>query len=312
MKAVVHDRYGPPEVLRLTEVERPVPKDDEVLVRVHATTATRSDCGRRSAEYFVARFFTGILRPREGNIGLEFAGEVESAGSAVKELSVGDRVFGIGSGTNADYVCVREEGVIARIPSPVSFEEAAAVADGALSAISLMRSAGLERGQRILVFGASGSIGVAAVQVAKHSGAHVTAVCPTKSVDLMRALGADDVVDYLNDDFTKNGQTYDVILDAAGKTTFLHCRRSVEPDGIYVTTDPGFLWHDALVSLTTKRAKLGIVRWTKADLLTLTELIETGDYRPVIDRTYPLEEVVEAHRYVETHQKTGNVVLTVR
>ena len=265
-----------------------------------------------AAQYFVARFFTGIFRPREGNIGLEFAGEVESVGSTVKELSVGDRVFGIGTGTNAEFVCVREEGVVARIPPVLTFEEAAAVADGALSAISLLRTSRLEKGMRILVYGASGSIGVAAVQVAKHAGAHVTAVCPTKSVDLMRSLGADDVVDYLNEDFTKSGKTYDVILDAAGKTSFLHCRQSLQPDGMYVTTDPGFLWHDALISLTTKRAKLGIVRWTKADLLTLTKLIEAGDYSPVIDRTYPLEEVVAAHRYVETHQKTGNVVLTVR
>jgi NADPH:quinone reductase-like Zn-dependent oxidoreductase len=312
MRAVVFDRYGPPEVLRLADVERPEPKDDEVLVRVHATTATRSDCGLRSAEYFIARFFTGMFRPKRGRVGIEFAGEVESVGDAVSELAAGDRVFGIGSGTNAEYVCVREDGVIARIPLGLTLEEAAGMADGGLSGISLLRSAGVRKGQRIVVYGASGSIGVGSVQVAKHLGAHVTAVCNTKNLDLMRSLGADEVVDYLNEDFTKSGERYDAVVDAAGKTSFLRCRRSLKADGLYITTDPGFMWHDAVISLFTKRAKLGIIRYTKPDILTLTELIEAGKYRPVIDRTYPLDEVVDAHRYVETHQKTGNVVLKIR
>jgi NADPH:quinone reductase-like Zn-dependent oxidoreductase len=312
MRAVVFDRYGPPEVLRLKEVERPIPEDDEVLVRVHAATATRSDTGLRGAEYFIARFFTGILRPRRGRIGLEFAGAVEAAGKDVTEFAPGDRLFGICAGGNAEYVCVRESSAIARIPDRMTFEDAACLADGGLSAISLLRSAGLQKNHRIVVFGASGSIGVGAVQVAKHLGARVIAVGNTKSVDLLRSLGADEVVDYQNEDFTKNGETYDVILDAAGKASFLHCRRSLKPDGVYVTTDPGFMWHDAVVALGTKRAKLGIVRYTKPDILTLREVVEAGEYRPVIDRTYPLEDVVEAHRYVDTHQKTGNVVLTVR
>ncbi|MDQ2967691.1 MAG: NAD(P)-dependent alcohol dehydrogenase [Actinomycetota bacterium] len=312
MRAVVFDRYGPPEVLRVDEVERPVPKEDEVLVKVHATTATRSDCGLRGAEYFVGRFFTGLFRPKRGTVGLEFAGEVEYVGEAVTEFDPGDRVFGIGSGTNADYVCVREARVIARIPDGMTFEEAAAVPDGALSAFSLLRSAGLEQDDRIVVYGASGSIGVGSVQVAKSLGAHVTAVCNTKNVDLIRSLGADEVSDYLKEDFTKNGETYDVICDAVGKHSFLRCRRSLKPDGSYITTDPGFMWHDAAVSLLAKRAKLGIVRYTKPDILTLTELIAAGKYRPVIDRTYPLEDVLDAHRYVETHQKTGNVVLTLQ
>jgi NADPH:quinone reductase-like Zn-dependent oxidoreductase len=311
MRAVVHDRYGPPAVLRIADVERPLPKEEEVLVKVRATTATRSDAGFRSAEYFVTRFFTGLFRPKRGRVGIEFAGEVEEVGSAVAELTAGDQVFGIGSGTNAEYVCVREAGVIARMPAGMTFEEAAAVADGGLSAISLLRSAGLEEGQTILVYGASGSIGVGGVQVAKHLGAHVTAICNTKNVELVRSLGADDVIDYERDEFTKNGKTYDVVLDAVGKQSFLRCRRSLKPNGIYITTDPGFLWHDAAIGLLAKRAKLGIVRYTKQDLLDLKELIEAGNYRAVIDRTYPLEDVVDAHRYVDTHQKTGNVVLTV-
>lgn len=312
MRAVTFDRYGPPEVLRIEAVARPVPSADEVLVRVHATTATRSDCGLRGAEYFVARLFTGLFRPRRRRVGIEFAGEVDAVGDAVTELAVGDRVFGIGSGTNAEYVCVREADVIARIPEGITYEEAAGVADGALSAMSLLRQPRVDKGDSILVYGASGSIGVGGVQVAKYLGAHVTAVCNTKNVDLMRSLGADEVVDYLKEEFTKNGEAYDVVFDAAGKTTFLRCRRSLKPDGMYITTDPGFMWHDAVVSLFAKRAKLGIVRYTKPDLLTLAELLERGEYRPVIDRTYPLDDVVDAHRYVDTHQKTGNVVLTVR
>jgi NADPH:quinone reductase-like Zn-dependent oxidoreductase len=314
VKAVTYDRYGPPEVLRLSDVERPVPKDDEVLVRVSATTATRSDCGLRSAEYFISRVFTGILRPRSARriLGTEFAGEVESVGARVTEFEPGDRVFGIRSGSNAEYVAVRETGVIAEMPTRLSFAEVAAVADGALSAMSCLRQTHVDSGNRVLVFGASGSIGVGGVQVARHLGAHVTAVCNTKSVDLMRSLGADEVIDYLNEDFTKNGETYDVIFDAAGKTTFLHCRHALKPDGIYITTDPGFMWQDLPFALMSKRAKIGIVRYTRPDIVKLGELLEAGEYRPVIDRTYRLEEVADAHRYVDTHQKTGNVVLIVR
>jgi NADPH:quinone reductase-like Zn-dependent oxidoreductase len=311
MRAVVHHRYGPPEVLRIADVERPIPKQDEVLVRVRATTATRSDAGFRSAEYFVTRFFTGLFRPKRGRVGIELAGEVEAVGAAVTGFTAGEHVFGIGSGTNAEYVCVREAGVIAHIAAGMAFEEAAAVADGGLSAISLLRSADLEKGQRIVVYGASGSIGVGGVQVAKHLGAHVTAVCNTKNLELVRSLGADEVIDYERDEFTKNGKTYDVVLDAVGKQSYFRCRRSLKPEGLYITTDPGFLWHDAAIGLLSKRAKLGIVRYTKQDLLDLKELIEAGKYRAVIDRTYPLEDVVDAHRYVDTHQKTGNVVLTV-
>lgn len=311
MRAVTFDRYGPPEVLRIADVERPAPKEDEVFVRVHATTATRTDCGFRSAEYFVARLFTGLVRPKRRRVGLEFAGEVEAIGASVTDFTVGDRVFGISSGANAEYVCVRDSGVIARVPERLTYEEAAAVSDGALSAMSLLRPR-VEKGERVLVYGASGSIGVGGVQVAKNLGAHVTAVCPTKSVELMRSLGADEVIDYLEDDFTKNGQTYDVIFDAAGKHSFLRCRRSLARDGIYITTDPGFIWHDAILSLFSKRAKLGMVRYRKEEILILADLLERGDYRPVIDRTYRLENVIDAHRYVDTHQKTGNVVLTVR
>lgn len=310
MRAVTFERYGPPEVLRIEEVARPVPGEDEILVRVHATTATRTDCGLRSAEYFVARFFTGIFRPKRHSIGIEFAGEVEAVGAAVTEPAAGDRVFGICSGGNAEYVCVRQGDAIARIPDGLTYQEAAGVADGGLSAMSLLQPHVHVR-DRVLVYGASGSIGIGGVQVAKHFGAHVTAVCSTKNVELMRSLGADRVIDYVTDDFTKHGEKYDIVFDAAGKLSFLRYRRSLSPAGVYITTDPGFMWHDAVVSMFSRRAKLGIVRYRKEDIVALTALLERGEYHPVIDRTYPLDQVVEAHRYVDMHQKTGNVVLTV-
>ncbi len=312
MKAVTFARYGPPEVLRIQDVPRPLPKQDEVLVRVRATTATRSDAGLRKAEYFVARLATGLLRPRHGRVGTEFAGEVEALGTAVTDFAVGDRVFGIRTGANAEYVCVAESGAIARIPETVTNEEAAAVADGALSAMSLLQQAAVAKGDHVLVHGASGSIGVGAVQVAKHLGTRVTAVCNTSNVELVWSLGADSVIDYLTTDFTENGETYDLVFDAVGTHSFLRCRRSVAPDGTYITTDPGFMWHDAAVSVFAKRAKLGIVRYRRQDILVVADLLERGEYRAVIDRTYALEDVVDAHRYVDAHQKTGNVVLMVR
>jgi NADPH:quinone reductase-like Zn-dependent oxidoreductase len=316
MRAVVHDRYGPPEVLRIDDVERPVPEDDEVLVRVHATTVTRSDTGFRSAEYWFARVFTGLLRPKRKISGSELAGVVEAVGSAVTEFEVGDEVFGVKGGANAEYVCVREQGVLAHKPARMTFEEAAAVCDGALLARTCLKSADLRQGRSILVYGASGSMGVAAVQLARSYGADVSAVCNTKNLELVRSLGADEVFDYLQEDFTKSGKTYDVIFDAVGKHSFRRCRRSLAPGGMYITADLGFMWHVPVLALLTrwigdKRAKVGIGTYKKEDVLLLKELIDAGKYTAVIDRTYPLEDVVEATRYVETHQKTGNVVLTV-
>jgi NADPH:quinone reductase-like Zn-dependent oxidoreductase len=317
MRAVVHDGYGSPDVLRLADVERPVPNADQVLVKVYATTVTRTDCGLRAAKPFFARFITGLRRPSHRILGMELAGEVEAAGAAVTEFAVGDQIFGIsGYGANAEYVCVRASAAVARKPAGMPFEEAASVCDGACSALSCLTQAGLEKGQRIVVYGASGAIGTAAVQLARHLGAHVTAVCNTKSVELVRSLGADEVVDYLQEDFTRNGQTYDLIFDAVGKQSFRRCRRSLKPGGIFMTTDLGFMWHAPLMILVTrwigeKRAKIGIARYRKEDVLLVKELIEAGTYRAVIDRRYPLEDVVEATKYVETGQKTGNVVLVV-
>jgi NADPH:quinone reductase-like Zn-dependent oxidoreductase len=313
VRAVIFDRYGSPEVLRIADVERPVPKEDEVLVRVHASTVTRTDCGLRSAEYVVTRFFTGVLRPKRGVVGMELAGEVEAVGPGVTKFAVGDRVFGVRSGANAEYICVREGGVLAHMPANTSYEDAAAVADGACSALSMLHQAGLREGQELLVYGATGSIGTAAVQLGKqHFGAHVTAVGNTKNLELVRSLGADEVIDYLQEDFRRYGVRYDVIFDAVGKQSFLRCRRSLKPRGIYVASDG---LRNLLFPLVTwmggRRARIGIAKYRQEDVVLLKELIEAGKYRAVIDRRYPLEDVREATRYVETHQKTGNVILTV-
>ena len=299
MRAVVHDRYGPPEVLYVDEVERPAPAEDEVLVRVRASTVTRADAmGVRSVEYRFTRLMTGIRRPRRTYHGTEFAGVVEDVGSAVTAFEVGDDVFGAKGGANAQYVTVRESGVIARKPEGLTFEEAAALPEGALLALSCLRPAGPLRGKRVLVYGAAGSIGTAAVQLlARHFEVDVTAVCDTKDVELMQSLGAAKVIDRFREDFTKTGETYDVIFDAVGRNSFRRCRSSLKPGGIYISTDLGFMYHLPLLALGTRfvgkrRATVGIGRYRREDLLLAKEL-------------------VEATRYVETGQKTGNVVLRV-
>jgi NADPH:quinone reductase-like Zn-dependent oxidoreductase len=320
MKAVVQDRYGPPEVLRVEDVERPTPKDDEVLIRIRATTVTQTDTHARAAHPFFWRFFAGLRRPRWRTLGVELAGEVEAVGATVTEFKVGDEVFGSPSawfGTHAEFICVPESAPLAHKPAGTSFEEAAAVFDGAVQALTTLRQADVREGQRIVIYGASGSLGTAAVQLARNLGAHVTAVCNTKNVELVRSLGADEVVDYLQEDFTKNGQTYDAIIDAVGKYAFHRGRRALKPGGVYVATDLGpFMLETLAMAIATRwvgtrRLKFAAGRRNRNDLLFMKELIEAGKYRPVIDRRYPMEEVVEAHRYVETWQKTGNVVLTI-
>jgi NADPH:quinone reductase-like Zn-dependent oxidoreductase len=324
MRAVVYDRYGPPEVQRLEEVERPVPKEDEVLVKIHATTVNRLDVHTREANrrgglavMLLSRLVSGLGRPRQRILGSELAGEVEAAGSAVSEFAVGDRVFGLTGlrfGTHAEFTCMRESALIARMPANVGFEEAASVCDGALNALWCLRLADLKKGGKILIYGASGAIGTAGVQLAKYFGADVTAVSNTKNLEVVRSIGADRVIDYTQEDFTKNGEKYDVIFDSVGKHSFKRCRGSLRPGGSYLATD-GF--RNLMLALWTARFGDKKVmfklppRYTKQDVLLLKELIEAGRYRPVIDRCYPLEDVVEASRYVETEQKTGNVVLTL-
>ena len=317
MRAIVNDRYGPPEVQRLEEVDRPVAGSDDVLVRIRATTVNRTDCGLRSARPFFARLITGLLRPKHRILGMELAGEVEAVGPGVTEFKVGDEVFGVkGWGAHAEFACMPESAPLAHKPAGMSFEEAAAVIDGASLALAGLRAADLRNGQSILIYGASGSVGTACVQLARNIGAEVTAVCGTKNVELVRSLGADEVIDYMHEDFAKNGETYDAIFDAVGKHSFRRSRRSLKPGGTFLETDLGFMWHAPFLLLLTrwvgsKRVKIGITSYSKQDVLFLKGLIEAGKYRAVIDRSYPLEDVVEATRYVETGQKTGNVVLTV-
>ena len=324
MKAVVYDRYGPPDVLRLEHVAKPVPKADEVLVKVHATTVNRSDVHIREANRsngramsLISRLVSGFPRPRQRVLGSEFAGEVDAVGPAVTEFAVGDLVFGTNGlrfGAHAEFVAVRARARIAKMPAGISFEEAAPICDGALNAWMCLKMANLRPGRTILIYGASGAIGTAGVQLAKHFGADITAVCGTKNVELVRSLGADRVIDYLKEDFTKNGETYDVILDAVGKHSFKRCRDSLSPGGTYLPTDGAI--NIVLAVMPARKGAKRVVfqippRIPKQDVLFLKELVEAGEYRPVIDRCYPLEDVVEATKYVETQQKVGNVVLTV-
>jgi NADPH:quinone reductase-like Zn-dependent oxidoreductase len=323
MRAVVHDSYGPPEVQRLEEIAPPAPNDDEILVAIHATTVTRTDTHSRAGEPFISRSFTGLIRPKRKIGGIEFAGEVAAIGSAVTQFQVGDHVFGFSGmfgrnagrfGAHAEFICMRESGPVAQKPAAMSFEEAAAVSDGGVLALVFLRHAALQEGDEILVYGASGSIGTATVQVAKALGADVTGVCNTKNIGVVKNLGADPVIDYTQDDFTKNRETYDVIFDAVGKQAFNRCKNSLKPGGRYVASDG--LRNIVLAPWTSRFADKKVVfpippRYTKQDLLFLKELIEAGQYRPVIDRIYPMDEVIEASKYVETRQKTGNVVLTV-
>ena len=302
----------------MAEVERPVPREDEVLVKIHATTVTRTDCGIRAGKPFLVRFFFGLRRPKQPILGTELAGEVAGIGAAVSEFAVGDHVFGstnaFRTGAHAEFICLPESGPLAQMPAGMTFEQAAAASDGAVLALMCLRSVDVRAGQAILIYGASGSIGTAGVQLAKHFGAGVTAVCGTKNLELVRSLGADSVIDYTREDFTKNGQTYDVIFDAVGKHSFARCKGSLKRGGAYVATD-GFR-NLALALWTSRIGDRKVLfpippRYTKESIRLFKELIEAGKYRPVVDRCYPLEDVVEATRYVESEQKTGNVVLTV-
>jgi NADPH:quinone reductase-like Zn-dependent oxidoreductase len=314
MRAVVHDRYGPPEVLRIEDRPAPEPTEDRVLVRVHATTVTRSDVHMRAAHPWVSRFLTGLRRPKNQISGSEYAGVVEAVGPDVTEFRVGDRVFGTTGWcrAHAELVAVRESSPIAHIPEGLSFEQAAAATDGPILTLNSLQLVPLE-GRRLLVYGASGSMGTASVQLGKHLGAHVTAVTDTRHLELARELGADEVLDYTQEDWRRRGETWDVIHDAVGKLRFFGVRDVLAPGGTYLPTDG---WLNLALPLFTRRADRRVrvqlpPRYRKEDVLLLQRLLEEGRYRPVIDRTYPLEQVVEASRYVETGQKTGNVVLTV-
>ena len=319
MKAIVCTKYGPPEVLQLKEVKKPVPKDNEVLVRIHASTVASGDIRLRSftwAPWFwlPGRIMYGLIKPRKKIPGNELSGEIEALGKDVTLFKVGDQVFGITwtisfGGANAEYLCLLENEVAIK-PVNLTFEEAAAVPIGCLTALVLLRKGKISSGQRILIYGASGSVGTFAVQLAKYFGAEVTGVCSTTNIEMVKSIGADRVVDYTREDFTKSDQSYDLIFDTVMKTSFSKSKNSLTPRGIFVTVDYPLvtaLWTSIAGS---RKVVFGIANKIE-DLSFLRELIEAGKIKPVIDKCYPLEQTAEAHRYVEKGHKKGNVVISM-
>jgi NADPH:quinone reductase-like Zn-dependent oxidoreductase len=319
MKAAVHTRYGPPDVVRVVDVPTPAPRDNEVLVKIHATTVNRTDCGFRGAKPFFVRVFTGLARPRVTILGNEFAGQVQDIGSSVTSFAVGDRVFGYDDsvcGAHAQYLTIREDASLARIPASLTYVEAAPATEGSHYALANIEKAKIRAGQRVLVNGGTGAIGSAAVQLLASRGVHVTAVCDTTHLELVRRLGAERVIDRAVEDFTQDVQTYDVVFDAVGKSSFGRCRRLLEPRGVYLSTDLGPGAQNPFLALVTpvlagKSVLFGFPRHNQAMMNYFKDLLESGLFRPVIDRSYPLADIVEAYRYVETGQKVGNVVIIV-
>ena len=328
MKAIIWTKYGPPDVLQLKEVEKPAPKDNEVLIRIYATTVTAGDCELRRLKlplYFSLpmRIYVGFRKPTRITIpGMELAGEIESAGKDVTRFRQGDQIFGtsgFGMGAYAEYICLPEEstgteGVLVKKPVNMTYEEASAVPVGGLEALHFLRKVNIQNGQKILINGAGGSIGTFAVQLAKSFGAEVTGVDSAGKLDMLRSIGADQVIDYTQEDFTKSGETYDVIFDVIGKSSFSRSLRALKQNGRYLLANPGLSqmvrgrWTSMISS---KKVVFGAASHRTKDLLFLKELIEAGKIKSVIDRRYPLEQIAEAHRYVETGQKKGSVVITV-
>jgi NADPH:quinone reductase-like Zn-dependent oxidoreductase len=319
MKAAIYNNYGPPEVVHITNVPKPQPKHNQVLVKVHASTVNRTDCGFRSAEYSIIRLFHGLITPRHKTLGNEFAGVVEAIGNGVTKFKVGDKVFGYNDltfGGHAEYIAVKETDAIATMPGNYTFEQAAPLTEGSHYALCDIRAANVSEGQNVLVYGASGAIGSAAVQLLLHFGARVTAVCGTPNIEMAKSLGAHTVIDYMQADFTQCGQTFDFIFDAVGKSSFGQCKPLLKPKGIYISTELGKHAENIYLALLTplkggKRLLFPLPTITQNDVQFIKELAEKKIFMPVIDRRYPLSEIVEAYRYVETRQKVGNVVIDV-
>ena len=318
MRAAVSARYGSPDVIEIREVRKPEPRPGEVLVRVHATTVTRTDDGLLRPHPFFIRLSTGLFRPKCKTLGMDFAGEVEAVGADVTAFEPGARVFGMSPstfGAHADYICVPDDGQIASMPAGARFDEVV-ICEGAWYAHTCLSRIGLKRGDQILIYGASGAIGTAAVQLAKIHGAHVTAVVAARHMHLARSLGADCVIDYTAEDFTEIGETFDSVFDAVGKTTFFHCRALLKPGAVFAATDLGPWWQNIFLELWSSvsgknRVAIPLPKIREGFVDLLKGRIETGELRAVIDRHYPFEEIAEAFRYVETGQKTGIVVLDV-
>ena len=321
MKAIVCSKYGPPEVLQLREVDKPQPKDNEVLIRVYASTVASGDVRVRSftwATWFwlFGRIMYGFRGPRKNIPGNELAGEIEAVGKDVTLFKPGDQVFGLTKGvlfggTNAEYKCMPEEGALAIKPANMTYEEAAAVPIGGQTALHLLRKVNIKSGQKVLIYGASGSVGTYAVQLAKYFGAEVTGVCSTTNLEMVKSLGADHVIDYKNEDFTQNGEEYDVIFDAVIKTSFSRCKSSLKERGVYISAGWPLLQALRSSMVGSKKVKIGIAPNRTEDLIFLKELIEAGKIKAVVDRCYPLEQTAEAHRYVDTGRKKANIVITM-
>lgn len=319
MKAAVYRCYGPPEVVQIQDIPNPSPKSDEVLIKVFASTVNRTDCGFRSAEYFISRFWSGLFRPNEPVLGCEFAGEVVSVGEKVKKFQIGDRVYGFDDarfGGHAQFKTISENAGIAKVPNGIDYQTAAMLTEGSHYALGNIRAAKTQAGQQVMVYGATGAIGSAAVQLLKYFGAHVTAVCPSAKVDLVKSLGADVVIDYTKEDISNLATRFDLIFDAVGKSSWGACKQLLKPQGKYMSTELGKngenVWKAILLSKSKgKRLLFPIPTTEQEDIRFLGELAAKGYFKPVLDRTYDLENIVEAYRYVETGQKTGNVVISI-
>ncbi len=318
MKSIIYTKYGPPEVLQLNEVPKPIPKNHELLIKVHASTVNRTDCGFLRGTPFITRFFSGLFSPKNRTLGNEFAGEIEEIGKDVTLFKKGEKVFGyndITFGAHAEFMIMSEDQSITTMPTNITYEEAAPITEGAHYALCDIRAAKIKNGQRILVNGATGAIGSAAVQILKHFGAIITAVCDTKNVDLVKSLGADEIIDYTKQDFTKINQTFDMVFDAVGKSSFKQCKLLLKKGGIYISTDLGYMSQNPFFALITplfgnKKVLFPIPTISKDDVIFFKELVENGQYTPVIDRQYSFSQIIDAYRYVETGQKTGNVIIT--
>jgi len=319
VKAVVCRKYGSPEVLRLEEVEKPAPGDNEILVKVQVATVNRTDSAYIRGKPWLGRLITGVFKPKYIIPGTEFAGVIESVGKKVKSFKTGERVFGFnetGSGSQSEYMPISEGSPITLMPEDITYKQAAASTEGAFYAINFIKKVKLESGQRILVNGATGAIGTAAVQLLKYYGAHITAVCRGEHFELVRSLGADDLIDYLREDFTKGNNTYSYIFDTVGKSSFSKCRRLLEPGGVYISSELGFMSQNIFYTLATsiagsRKVKFPLPTDCIGSVLLVRKLIKEGKYKAVIDREYSLDQIVEAYKYVEKGQKIGNVVISV-